>query len=97
MMKENNFEIKLPEHALGNYFAQKATAEVYTQYAEYFGEEKAQEIFQKTWEILAEVDKLEAEGRVAEADELEDELDEYMEDIMDKIDMIESMEDSEYD
>jgi hypothetical protein len=87
------FEIKLPEHALGNFFAQKAAAEVYTQYAEILGEEKAQEAFSRTWRDLDEVERLESLGLYDEAEEIEDALDEYLEGVMEEM---EALQDSDY-
>lgn len=92
-MKENNFEIRLPEHALGDFFARKAAAQMYTEYAEVFGEEETQHIFSRVWKDMAEIDRLESLGRYEEADEIEDELDEYVESIMADL---EALQDSDY-
>jgi len=91
-MKEN-FEIRLPEHMLGNIRAQKATEEVYAKYVEILGEEEAQEVFSRTWEDLTEIDRLEALGLYDEAEEIEDALDDYLEGVMDEM---EALEDSDY-
>ena len=90
-----NYEIKfeLPEHTLGDFRVQKATAKVYQQYADILGEEETQEIFARTWADLDEVERLESLGRYEEAEEIEDALDEYLESIMD---MIEALQDSDY-
>ena len=87
------FEIKMPEHALGNFFAQKTAAEAYRQYAEILGEEKAQEIFTRTWQDLNEVDRLESLGLYDEAAELEDDLDDYIDSVMEEMD---ALQDSDY-
>lgn len=91
-MKEN-YEIKIPEHALGNFFAQKAAADVYTQYVNILGEEEAQEVFSRTWKDLAEVDRLESLGLYDEAEEIEDALDEYIDGVMEEMD---ALQDSDY-
>ncbi len=93
MKENNNFEIRLPEHALGNFFAQKTAAAAYAQYAEILGEEKAKEIFTRTWQDLNEVDRLEALGLYDEAEEIEDALDEYIDGVMEEMD---ALQDSDY-
>ena len=91
-MKEN-FEIRLPEHMLGNIRTQKAAEAAYEQYAEILGEEKAQEIFTRTWRDLSEVDRLESQGRHEEAEEIEDNLDDYIDSVMEEMD---ALQDSDY-
>ena len=91
-MKEN-YEIRIPEHVLGNLRAQKAAEEVYAKYAEILGEEEAQQVFTKTWNDLNEVDRLESLGLYDEAEEIEDALDDYLEGVMDEM---EALEDSDY-
>jgi hypothetical protein len=90
-----NYEIKfdLPEHALGDFFARKAAKKMYAEYAAVFGEEETQKIFTKVWKDMSEIDYLESIGRYEEAEEIEDELDEYIESIMADL---EALEDSDY-
>lgn len=90
-----NFEIRfnLPEHALGDFFAKKAAAKMYSEYAEYFGEEETQKVFIRVWRDMSRIDYLESVGKYEEAEELDDELDEYVEEIMQEL---EALKDSDY-
>lgn len=75
-MKEN-FEIRFPEHMLGDLRVQKYMKKQLQIFTAALGEETAKAVLMKSFAIMAKVDELEDEGRDAEALELENYHDEW--------------------
>jgi len=83
-MKEN-FEIKLPEHMLGDLHAQKCMEKQLKLFTAALGEENAKSVLLKSFAIMAKVDELEDEGRDAEALELENNHDKWFSQYQQKV------------
>ena len=83
-MKES-FEIRMPEHMLGDFHAQKYMEKQMRIFAAALGEETAKSVLLKSFAIMAKVDELEDEGRDAEALELEDYHDEWFSQYQEKV------------